>query len=194
MKVQSDNAPTHAYPGHVHFSATFQPGPDTKSFILHRATKSHSCRLARKFGSASFIRVSCNNISDDGVDQLVEYFLSTFKFHNCLFDAIYHKVCSQASMDSLRYPLIAYQDSTIYLFLRGRHTTLEKLIRFMNPIEENTNQVRKSHVDERALTRLDRMPLNGFHDFLWGFLELSPRQLSRKRISMSSSMSVCSCS
>src|SRR5260370_32924716 len=85
---------TRVYSGHVHFNVTLQLSPDAeKRFILHRATKSHSCRLARKFGSASFIRVSCNKIVDDGVDRLIEFCLSTFKLHTCLFDAVYHKVC-----------------------------------------------------------------------------------------------------
>jgi hypothetical protein len=117
MNDRPDNAPVHAYPGSIHFNVTLQLSPDAKRFILHRATKSHSCRLARKFGSASFIRVSCNKIADDGVDQLIEFCLSTFRLHNRIFDAIYHKVRPQISTHSLCCPLITYQDSTIYLVL-----------------------------------------------------------------------------
>jgi hypothetical protein len=185
-----DNAPTCAYPGYVHFSATLQLSPDARRFILHRATKSHSYRLARKFGSASFIRVSCNKIADDGVDQLIGFCLSAFRLHKFIFDAVYHKVCPHASIYYSRHHLIAYQDSTIYLFLRGKHTSLEKLIRFINPIEENANQVRNFHVDTRVLTRRDRKPLNGFHDLFWDFLHRSPRSLLKKRTSMLSPTSV----
>jgi hypothetical protein len=186
-----DNAPVHAYPGSIHFNVTLQLSPDAERFILHRATKSHSCRLARKFGSASFIRVSCNKTADEGVDQLIEFCLSTFRLHNRIFDAIYHKVRPKIPTHPLCCPLITYQDSTIYLFSRGKHTSLEKLIRFINPIEENANQVCKFHVDRRVLKLLNRKPPNGFLDSLWGFLHLNPRSPLRRRISMSSLMSVC---
>jgi len=103
MNATPDNALAHAYPGDIHFSATLQMNPDARRFILHRATKSHSCRLARKFGSASFIRVSCNKIADDGVEHLVKHCLSTFRLHNRIFDAIYHKVCPHVALQFLYY-------------------------------------------------------------------------------------------
>lgn len=191
MSSQPDNTLAHTYPGYVHFNVTLQISPDSKRFTLHRATKSHSCRLARKFGSASFIRVSYEKISDDGVDQLIVFCLSEFRLHNWIFDAVYHKVRPHASIRSLRHPLIAYQDTTIYLFLRGKHTSLEKLIRFLNPIEENAGQVRSFLCERMGAEGLDRKPLNGFHGLFWGFLHLNPRSLLRKRISLSSLMSVC---
>lgn len=146
MNDQPDDAPAHAYPGSIHFNATLRLSPDAKRFVLHRATRSYSCRLARKFGSASFIRVSFK-MEDKGVDQLIEFCLSTFKLYNRTFDAVYHKVCPRISTHALCGPLIAYQDNTIYLFSRGKYTSLEKLIRFINPIEENASQVRRLHVD-----------------------------------------------
>jgi len=191
MNDRPDDAPAHAYPGSIHFNATLRLSPDAKRFVLHRATKSHSCRLARKFGSASFIRVSFK-IENENVDQLIEFCLSTFRLHNRTFDAVYHKVRPQMiSIHSLGGPLITYQDNTIYLFSRGKYTSLERLIRFINPIEENARQVRRFHVDKRVLKQLDRKPPNGFRDFLWGFLHLNPRSLLRRRISMSFLMSVC---
>lgn len=146
MNDQPDDAPAHAYPGSIHFNATLRLSPDAKRFVLHRATRSYSCRLARKFGSASFIRVSFK-MEDKGVDQLIEFCLSTFKLYNRTFDAVYHKVCPRISTHALCGPLIAYQDNTIYLLSRGKYTSLEKLIRFINPIEENASQVRRLHVD-----------------------------------------------
>jgi hypothetical protein len=190
MNNQPDDAPPHVYPGSIHFNATLRLSPDAKRFSLHRATKSHSCRLARKFGSASFIRISFK-IGDEGADQLIQFCLSTFKLHNRTFDAVYHKVRPKISIYSLCGHLITYQDNTIYLFSRGKYTSLEKLIRFINPIEENANQVRRFHVDKRVLKQLDRKPPNGFRDFLWGFLHLNPQSLSMKKISMSFLMSVC---
>jgi len=194
MNDGPDNASAHVYPGSIHFRATLRFSPDSKRFILHQATKSYSCRLARKFGSASFIRVSFNiedkKIEDNGVDGLIEFCLSTFKLHSHTFDAVYHKVRPQISLHSLCGPLVTYQDDTIYLFSRGKHTSLAKLIHFINPIEENAVQVRKFHVDKRVLRRLDRKPPNGFLDLLWGSLRLNPRSLLRKRISMSFLMSV----
>jgi hypothetical protein len=143
MNDRPKDAPTRAYTGYIHFNVTLQLSPNAKRFVLHRATKSHSCRLARKFGSASFIRVSSDRTADDGVDQLIEFCLSAFRLHDRVFDAIYHKACSKAPTHYLYYPLIAYQDSTIYLFLRGERTSLYELIHFINPIEENASQVRK---------------------------------------------------
>ena len=193
LNDRPDNAPAHVYPGSVHFSATLRFSPDARRFTLHQATKSYSCRLARKFGSASFIRVSFKiedkKIEDNEVDRLIEFCLSTFKLHSHMFDAVYHKV-RPISIHPLCGPLVSYQDSTIYLFSRGKYTSLAKLIRFINPIEENASQVCKFHVDKRVLKQLDRKPLNGLRDLLWGFLHLNPRSLLRKRISMSFLMSV----
>lgn len=94
-----DNAFAHVYPGSIHFRATLRFSADAKRFTLHQATKSYSCRLARKFGSASFIRVSFNmedkKIEDNGVDGLIKFCLSTFKLHSHTFDAVYHKVRPQ---------------------------------------------------------------------------------------------------
>ena len=195
MNDGPDNAPSHVYPGSIHFRATLRFGPDAKRFTLHQATKGYTCRLARKFGSASFIRVSFNiedkKMADNRVDRLIEFCLSTFKLHSRTFDAVYHKVRPQLSMHSLCGPLVPYQDDTIYLFSRGKYTSLAKLIHFINPIEENAKkQVREFHVDKRVLKQLDRKPPNGFRGLLWGSLHLNPRSLLRKTISMSFLMSV----
>ena len=119
MNDRPDNAPANVYPGSIHFSATLRFGPDAKRFTLHQATKSYSCRLARKFGSASFIRLSFKmedkKIEDSAVDGLIEFCLSTFKLHSHTFDAVYHKVRPQISAHPLCGPLVSYQDSTIYL-------------------------------------------------------------------------------
>lgn len=96
-----DIASAHVYPGSIHFSATLRFSPDARRFTLHQATKSYSCRLARKFGSASFIRLSFKvedkKIEDNGVDGLITFCLSTFKLHSHMFDAVYHKVRPQYS-------------------------------------------------------------------------------------------------
>jgi len=101
MNDSTDSALAQAYSGSIHFNVTLELSPHAKRFILHRATKSHSCRLARKFGSASFIRVSWNKIPDGGMDQLIDYCLATFRLHNRIFDAVYHKVRPQISIHSL---------------------------------------------------------------------------------------------
>jgi len=76
---------------------------------------------------------------------------------------------SPRSSPVLVLPLTAYQDGTIYLFLRGEHTSLEKLIRFINPIEENIEQVREFHVDKWVLKQRKQNASKWVSRFTLGF-------------------------